>query len=157
MTLRARARIRQWIPAAFVVAISVLAVSALRVSAQSEPAPAGNPAKGKVVYEKNCVPCHKSDGTGGIKLQPAGNPSRNFRDPAFWKGKTDADLQHAVETGFPKSGMVPWKGVLKPQEIRDVVAYVRAKSQPKEATDAAAAKPAEKPAEKPTEKSPATR
>lgn len=90
-----------------------------------------NPAKGKVVYEKLCVPCHKSDGTGGVKAVPTANASRNFRDPAFWKGKTDAQLRAATENGFPKSGMLSYKGLLTPEEIRNVVAYMRARYQPK--------------------------
>lgn len=141
-----RARIRRHLAPALAVAFGILAAaSPLYVAAEGETPPAGNAAKGKSVYERNCVPCHKSDGTGGLKLQPGGNPSRNFRDPAFWKGKADADLQRAIETGFPKSGMVPWKGVLKPQEIRDVIAYVRAKFQPKSTKEAVAEKPAAKP------------
>jgi cytochrome c oxidase cbb3-type subunit 3 len=91
----------------------------------------GDPAKGKVVFEKNCVPCHKQDGTGGIKLLATGNPSRNFHDAAWWKTRTDPQIQHSIETGFPKSGMVAWKGVLKPEEIRNVIAYLHFKFQPK--------------------------
>jgi len=100
----------------------------------------GDPAKGKVVFEKNCVPCHKQDGTGGIKLIATGNPSRNFHDGAWWKTKTDAQIQHSIETGFPKSGMVAWKGVLKPEEIKNVIAYLHFKFQPKAAAEPAAAK-----------------
>jgi mono/diheme cytochrome c family protein len=92
---------------------------------------AADPAKGKMVYEKNCANCHKSDGTGGVKTVPTANASRNFRDPVFWKGKTDAQLRAAIENGFPKSGMLSYKGLLTPQEIRNVVAYVRARYQPK--------------------------
>jgi mono/diheme cytochrome c family protein len=101
----------------------------------------GDPAKGKAVFEKNCVPCHKQDGTGGIKLLPTGNPSRNFHDAAWWKTKTDPQIQHSIETGFPKSGMVAWKGILKPEEIRNVIAYLHFKFQPKgAAAETAAAK-----------------
>jgi len=100
----------------------------------------GDPAKGKVVFEKNCVPCHKQDGTGGIKLIATGNPSRNFHDAAWWKTRTDPQIQHSIETGFPKSGMVSWKGVLKPEEIRNVIAYLHVKFQPKGAPAEAAAK-----------------
>lgn len=101
----------------------------------------GDPAKGKMVFEKNCVPCHKQDGTGGIKLIATGNPSRNFHDGAWWKTRTDAQIQHSIETGFPKSGMVSWKGVLKPEEIKNVIAYLHFKFQPKgAAAEAQAAK-----------------
>ena len=99
----------------------------------------GDPAKGKVVFEKNCVPCHKQDGTGGIKLIATGNPSRNFHDGAWWKTRTDSQIQHSIETGFPKSGMVSWKGVLKPEEIKNVIAYLHFKFQPKGAPAEASA------------------
>jgi mono/diheme cytochrome c family protein len=126
----------------FAAAALCLFGSALtRAYADEQQAPPGDPARGKSVFEKNCVPCHKQDGTGGIKLIATGNPSRNFRDPVFWKDRTDAQIQHSIETGFPKSGMVSWKGVLKPQEIRNVIAYLRFKFQPK-GTAAAAAAPA---------------
>ena len=115
-----------------------------RAYAEDQAPPPGDPGRGKVVFEKNCVPCHKQDGTGGIKLIATGNPSRNFRDPVFWKDRTDAQVQHAIETGFPKSGMVSWKGVLKPEEIRNVIAYLRFKFQPKGAAAAVPAAPAAK-------------
>jgi mono/diheme cytochrome c family protein len=100
----------------------------------------GDPAKGKKVFETNCVPCHKQDGTGGIKLISTGNPSRNFHDAAWWKTRTDPQIQHSIETGFPKSGMVAWKGVLKPEDIKNVIAYLHFKFQPKAAAADAAAK-----------------
>lgn len=107
------------------------AKKAAAAPAASSATPAGDPAKGKVVYEKNCTNCHKSDGTGGVKTVPTANASRNFRDPVFWKGKTDAQLRAAVENGFPKSGMLSYKGLLTPEEIRNVVAYIRSRFQPK--------------------------
>jgi len=127
------------------LAVSQISVSSLAYAADSAaaeqpgvPTLGGDPAKGKVVFEKNCVPCHKQDGTGGIKLIATGNPSRNFHDGAWWKTRTDSQLQHSIETGFPKSGMVAWKGVLKPEEIKNVIAYLHFKFQPKApAADAA--------------------
>ena len=107
------------------------AKKAAAAPAASAATPAGDATKGKVVYEKNCTNCHKSDGTGGVKTVPTANASRNFRDPVFWKGKTDAQLRAAVENGFPKSGMLSYKGLLTPEEIRNVVAYIRGRFQPK--------------------------
>lgn len=105
--------------------------AAQKAAAATPDSTAPNSTKGKVVYEKICVPCHKSDGTGGVKTVPTANASRNFRDPTFWKGKTDAQLRAAVENGFPKSGMLSYKGQLTSEEIRNVVAYMRARFQPK--------------------------
>jgi hypothetical protein len=30
-----------------------------------------------------------------------------------------------INAGVPKSGMITWKGILKPQEIEDVMAYIK--------------------------------
>lgn len=116
------------------------AADSAAVSAPGESVLGGDPVKGKKVFESNCVPCHKQDGTGGIKLIATGNPSRNFHDAAWWKTRTDAQIQHSIETGFPKSGMVSWKGVLKPDDIKNVIAYLHVKFQPKGAAADAPAK-----------------
>lgn len=86
---------------------------------------------GKKIYMKNCVACHKADGSGGQKTTASGSPSPNFRDPKYWDGKSNGILVRATENGIPKSGMVAWKGVLKREEILDVTAYIRDRYQPK--------------------------
>ena len=91
--------------------------------AADKPKPLGDPVRGKTVYSKTCILCHFADGSGGKKLLPTGNPSRDFRDPAFWATRTDEQLRATINNGVPKSGMVAWKGILKPSEIEDVMAY----------------------------------
>jgi cytochrome c oxidase cbb3-type subunit 3 len=117
-----------------IVSASILVVLALFVGslAAAEKSAKGDPVKGKEVYKKTCIICHNPDGSGGKKLTPAGNASRDFRDPAFWAGKTDDQIRKTINEGVPKSGMTAWKGVLKPQQIEDVMAYVKtfAKKEP---------------------------
>ena len=103
-------------------ALALVAV-APRVRADAKPPAKGDPVRGKAVYSKTCILCHFADGSGGKKLTPNGNPSRDFRDPAFWASRTDDQLRATINNGVPKSGMVAWKGILKPQEIEDVIAY----------------------------------
>ncbi len=103
-------------------AIALVAIAPY-VRADAKPPMKGDPVRGKAVYSKTCVLCHFADGSGGKKLTPNGNPSRDFRDPAFWASRTDEQLRATVNNGVPKSGMVAWKGILKPQEIEDVIAY----------------------------------
>ncbi|MBI2554298.1 MAG: c-type cytochrome, partial [Candidatus Rokubacteria bacterium] len=93
---------------------------------------AGDPAQGKVIYEKKCVLCHgeKGDGNG-----PAG-PLLDPRPRDFTKGKykirtsasgrlpTDADLLRVISEGMPGTSMPAWK-VLSEKERRDLVAYVK--------------------------------
>jgi len=104
------------------VAALLLAGAALPALAGVKP---GDAAKGKAVFTKNCVICHNADGSGGKKLTAAGNPSRDFRDAKFWSERTDEQIRAVINAGVPKSGMITWKGILKPQEIEDVMAYIK--------------------------------
>ena len=90
-----------------------------------KPLPKGDPVKGKAVFSKNCVICHNADGSGGKQLTANGNASRDFRDPSFWASHTDEQVRTVINEGVPKSGMITWKGILKPQEIEDVIAYIK--------------------------------
>ena len=107
------------------VAAGLLIVVAPALAQGKAPARAGDPVKGKAVFTKNCVICHNADGSGGKKLTPNGNASRDFRDPAFWASHTDEQVRTVINAGVPKSGMITWKGILKPQEIEDVMAYIK--------------------------------
>jgi len=118
------------------VALSIVLLPALGLAAD-KPLAKGDPVRGKAVFSKTCILCHFADGSGGKKLTPNGNPSRDFRDPAFWASRTDDQLRATVNNGVPKSGMVAWKGILKPQEIEDVIAYE--KTFARKAADAKAA------------------
>ena len=103
----------------------LLALAALLpLGALADPKP-GDPAKGKGIFMKNCMVCHNPDGSGGKKLTPNGNASRDFRDPKFWAARTDAQVRETINKGVAKSGMIAWKGILKPAEIEDVIAYVK--------------------------------
>ena len=103
-------------------AFALLALASLPALAAVKP---GDPVRGKAVFTKNCVICHNADGSGGKKLTPNGNPSRDFRDAKFWAARTDDQIRTVINTGVPKSGMITWKGILKPQEIEDVMSYIK--------------------------------
>ena len=83
-------------------------------------------AQGQVVYETRCAPCHGIGGGGDGPAAAAIEPKpRNFRDPAFWNGRTREQLRLAVEQGEPGTLMAPFEGTLSPAEIDDVVAYLK--------------------------------
>jgi len=103
-------------------AFTLLALATVPALAAVKP---GDATRGKAVFTKNCVICHNADGSGGKKLTPNGNPSRDFRDAKFWAARTDDQIRTVINTGVPKSGMITWKGILKPQEIEDVMAYIK--------------------------------
>ena len=98
---------------------------------------AGDAAKGKGIFMKNCLVCHNADGSGGKKLTPNGNPSRDFRDAKFWAERTDAQIRGTINKGVAKSGMIAWKGILKPGEIEDVMAFIKTFAKKPDAVKAA--------------------
>ena len=89
-------------------------------------AAAADAGKGKSTYEVRCAPCHGSDGSGEGPAAAALTPKpRNFRDPAFWKGRTSEQIRLAIVQGRPGTLMAPFQGVLSDAEIDDVVAYLQ--------------------------------
>ena len=98
---------------------------ALALACSGERAFAADDGEGKAVYEIRCAPCHGSAGTGDGPAAAALEPKpRNFRDPTFWRGRTQASLRLTVEQGRPGTMMSPFKGVLSDAEIDGVVRYV---------------------------------
>jgi mono/diheme cytochrome c family protein len=85
---------------------------------------AGDPAKGKVLYDKYCVVCHgaqgKGDGPAGRMLKP---PAADFTSAAS-KKKSETELAQVVQNGKPGTAMGPWKGQLSQAELTEVLAYV---------------------------------
>jgi cytochrome c oxidase cbb3-type subunit 3 len=74
--------------------------------------------KGQVVFETNCVPCHKDKGIGDI--------GPNLTDE-YWintKG-TPATNYPVVFNGVPEKGMPTWSASLSNEEIYQVVSYVQ--------------------------------
>ncbi len=84
---------------------------------------------GKAVYNANCAACHAPDGGGTI--------GPNFTDDYYLHGGKLSDIIHVVTEGVPAKGMISWKPILKPDQIRDVSFFVRSlrgttPAQPKE-------------------------
>jgi mono/diheme cytochrome c family protein len=90
----------------------------------------GDPKRGEPMYQRYCSGCHGVDGRGGGK---------NFMPhvgPLNRKGHTellDDDYVASIITeggpAFGKSGYMPsFKGTLSPDDIADVIAYVRSLS-----------------------------
>jgi mono/diheme cytochrome c family protein len=80
---------------------------------------------GERVYLERCSACHGDHGDGNGPAAAALEPKpQNFRDAAFWKGRTTAQLQQVVRQGKPGTLMAPFQGVLSDEEIDAVVAYL---------------------------------
>jgi mono/diheme cytochrome c family protein len=81
-----------------------------------------NQAESKAVatFKGNCVSCHGSDGAGtalGKSMQAA-----DLRSDEVQK-KSDADLAKVISEG--KNNMPAFHNTFNPQQIQDLVAYVR--------------------------------
>ncbi len=100
-------------------------------SAPAKPAAAaaGDPAKGKTLYDGTCSSCHGPDAKGLPNL------GKDITTSAFVKSETDAQLVAFIKTGRPASDPanttkvdMPPKGgnpTLTDAQILDIVAYVR--------------------------------
>jgi cytochrome c oxidase cbb3-type subunit 3 len=73
-------------------------------------------ARAAQIYTVNCAPCHRADGGGLV--------GPNLTDDYWIHGPTFADNLKVIWNGVPEKGMVSWKGLLKPDEIKAVASYI---------------------------------
>jgi mono/diheme cytochrome c family protein len=93
---------------------------------------AGNPARGKVVYERYCVSCHGERGDGAGEYAPYATPRpRDFRQGTFeWRSTTSgslplvSDLERTIRDGVYWTAMPSWYALNKRARL-DVIAYIQ--------------------------------
>ncbi|MGZ3788796.1 MAG: cbb3-type cytochrome c oxidase N-terminal domain-containing protein [Bacteriovorax sp.] len=74
--------------------------------------------KGEVVFNTNCVPCHKEKGIGDI--------GPNLTDEYWINSKGTPETNYPVVfNGVPDKGMPTWSQTLSNDEIYQAVAYVQ--------------------------------
>ncbi|MCC7020360.1 MAG: c-type cytochrome [Ardenticatenales bacterium] len=73
-------------------------------------------ADGKATFDTTCFACHGSLGEG--KIGP------NLTDNHWIHGGKPGQIAATVYAGVPEKGMPTWRGVLKPEQIRNAAAYV---------------------------------
>jgi cytochrome c oxidase cbb3-type subunit 3 len=73
-------------------------------------------AKGRSIYALTCMPCHRDDGGGLV--------GPNLTDDYWIHGPQFSDNLKTIWNGVPEKGMVSWKGLLKPDEIKAVASYI---------------------------------
>ena len=72
--------------------------------------------KGQQIFASNCAACHAMDGGGGI--------GPNMTDKYWIHGEQFSDIIRTIKVGVPEKGMIPWKGVLNSQQIKEVGSYI---------------------------------
>ena len=108
-------------------------------------------ARAKDIYTFDCALCHGADGSG--KNDVADMKVKDYRDPSALKGLTDGEVFYIIDQG--KGSMPPEHGRAKPDEIWNLVIYLRAFSKGQMAT-ASQAPAAQAPADQPAAQAPAT-
>ncbi len=78
--------------------------------------------KGRVIYTEQCLSCHGSQGEGGV------GPALN--DRVLLKNTLDEVFFSVIRSGIPNTQMPAWSvdygGPLTDEDVRDVVAFMRA-------------------------------
>jgi mono/diheme cytochrome c family protein len=81
-------------------------------------------ASGKKKYGQDCAMCHGKEGAGdGDLAEDMHLKLKDLRDAAALKGMTDGEIYSLINNG--KGKMMGEEGRLKPDEIWDVVNFVR--------------------------------
>jgi len=83
---------------------------------------AGNPAAGELLYNAKCVECH---GTVAQRMNAV-----HLFNPQLLASADDGFLRHAIERGRPGTRMLPFVGVLSPEQIDAILAYLRKAAPP---------------------------
>jgi len=100
---------------AFVAVMMAVAFGFINVPAQAQDA-------GTALYKTKCSACHGPDGKGETTIGKA-NKLRDLSSAAVQQ-QSDADLSGVITNG--KGKMPPYGKTLKPEQIKELVSYVRA-------------------------------
>lgn len=87
--------------------------------------------QGKKLYGQFCASCHGQSGKGDGPAAAALNPKpRDHTDKEYMSKLSDEDMFKVIKNGGASIGksplMPPWGASLKDDQIKDVVAYIRA-------------------------------
>jgi mono/diheme cytochrome c family protein len=86
---------------------------------------AGDPEKGRPIYEKYCLLCHGPQGMGdGPQGKLMNPPAADFKSPES-KKKSDMVLLKTIQEGHSKTAMTGWENELNKRQMMDVLSYIR--------------------------------
>jgi hypothetical protein len=75
--------------------------------------------KTEEIYGMRCAGCHGASFEGG--------QGGSLVDGEWKHGGSDEDITRSITKGKPELGMIPWEGVLSPEQIRGLVIFLREK------------------------------
>ena len=78
-----------------------------------------NQVKTEEIYRMHCAACHGASFEGG--------QGGSLVDGEWKHGSSDEDIPRSIAKGKPEFGMIPWEGVLTPEQIRGLVIFLREK------------------------------
>lgn len=73
-------------------------------------------AEGRGLFVNYCAPCHRADGGGLV--------GPNLCDGYWIHGSNYVDNVKTIINGVPAKGMLSWRGVLTPDQIKAVSSYI---------------------------------
>ena len=80
---------------------------------------------GKDLYARNCMICHKENGTGGKVTIEGKSIDPPDMTTEKMKAKSDDKFVQYITEGFPDDGMPAFKGKLNEDQIKAIVKHVR--------------------------------
>jgi mono/diheme cytochrome c family protein len=101
------------------VLVALAAVFAATLLSPS-PAAAEDPAK---IFAKSCTPCHGKEGEPNAVFAKQG--VRNFKDAAWQKAATDAQIEKTIREGKKGTMMASFEKQFSAEEIKGLAAYIR--------------------------------
>jgi len=72
--------------------------------------------RGKEIFQKNCVACHRADGGGQV--------GPNLTDEFWIHGGGVKNIFKVIHYGVPAKGMISWQAQLSPKQIQQVASYI---------------------------------
>lgn len=110
---------------AFVGSLTILTIFLMLIGNTTAQDLINNPFAGKVLYQTHCLRCHGSLGDGkGPDATTLTVPPRDFHTPES-TARNEYELRSIIIWGLVFSSMHNWGHRLTPQEIRNLISYIR--------------------------------
>jgi len=103
--------------------LATLSVSTVLGMVLAAPAAAAAEDAAKI-FAKSCTPCHGKEGEPNAVFAKQG--VRSFKDQAWQKAATDAQIEKSIREGKKGTMMASFEKQFSAEEIKGLVAYVRA-------------------------------